>query len=153
MATLIRRATLADRKIWAAMRIELWPEASLAVHSAELRGWLKRRRFRAWIAFEGDSAVGFAEAYVREFANGCEQQPVAFLEGIWVKKTHRRKGIGKDLIRSVEQWALAQGLKELGSDAYLGDTLSHRSHRGWGFHETERVVYFRKPLAGPKRPR
>jgi len=150
MARVIRQATLADRKHWAAMRFELWPDASAVEHAADLTKWLKRARFRAWIALDGAQPVGFAEAYVREFANGCEGQPVAFLEGIWVQKAYRRQGIGKKLVKSVEQWTRRQGLKELGSDAYLGDKLSHRSHRGWGFHEMERVVYFRKPLGASK---
>ena len=142
----IRRATLKDSKIWAAMRSKLWPEAGLKDLIAELPELLKRRRFRAWIAVDGASPVGFAEAFVREFANGCEQQPVAFLEGIWVQKSHRRKGVGRALVKTVEDWARQQGLKELGSDAYLGDRLSHSSHLGWGFNETEKVVYFRKKL-------
>lgn len=151
MAVLIRRATLKDRKLWAAMRFELWPEASPAEHFKELPTWVRRRRFAAWIALDGALPVGFVEAYVRDFANGCEGQPVAFLEGIWIRKAYRRKGIGKRLIRSVELWALDQGLKELGSDAYAGDKVSHSSHRGWGFKETERVVYFRKALSASKR--
>ncbi|HTA17022.1 MAG TPA: GNAT family N-acetyltransferase [bacterium] len=142
----IRRATLKDRKIWAAMRFELWPEAGLKNLSAEVPALLKRRRFHAWIAMDGGLPMGFAEAFVREFANGCERQPVAFLEGIWVQKSHRRKGVGRALLKHVEAWALRQGLKELGSDAYVGDRLSHRSHLGWGFDETEKVVYFRKKL-------
>jgi len=144
MALVIKQATLADRKPWAAMRFELWPDAGVDEHAADLAKWLKRRRFRAWIAREGGLPVGFAEAYVRDFANGCDGRPVAFLEGIWVKKAFRRQGIGKELVKRVEQWARAQGLKELGSDAYLRDRRSHRSHRAWGFSETERVVYFRK---------
>jgi aminoglycoside 6'-N-acetyltransferase I len=146
MAVKILQATLKDRKIWASMRFELWPEAGLEKLSAELPVWLKRGRFRAWLAMDDALPAGFVEAYVREFANGCDHGPVAFLEGIWVRRSHRRKGVGRALVKAVERWARKQGLKELGSDAYLGDRLSHRSHLGWGFDETERVVYFRKKL-------
>lgn len=142
----IRRANKSDLKAWAAMRHALWPEESLVSLSRELPAWLKKRKFRAWIAERGRMPLGFAEAYIREFANGCEGQPVVFLEGIWVRKGHRRKGIGRSLIAAVEHWAWGQGLKELGSDAYSWDRRSHRSHRAWGFKETERVVYFRKGL-------
>ncbi len=142
----IRPATIRDKKAWAAMRSALWPEAELESLEAELPDWLKRERFRAWLAVDRGVPVGFAEAYLREFANGCDQQPVAFLEGIWVEKSHRRKGIGRRLVLAVERWALGKGIKELGSDAYIGDRLSRRGHLGWGFAETERVVYFKKAL-------
>lgn len=128
------------------MRLELWPKAKLAELTKELIGLLNHPRFRGWIATDNGLPVAFAEAHIREFANGCEGRPVPFLEGIWVKKSHRRKGIGTKLITAVKTWALKRGFSELGSDAYITDRLSHLSHRGWGFKETERVVYFRKKL-------
>jgi aminoglycoside 6'-N-acetyltransferase I len=45
----------------------------------------------------------------------------------------------------------SRGYRELGSDALIDNSASHAAHRGWGFAETERVVYFRKsldPVAG-----
>jgi aminoglycoside 6'-N-acetyltransferase I len=149
MAVTIRPATKKDLHAWAAMRHALWPEAGLAELTEELPVWLKKRKFRAWIAESKGQALGFAEAYVREFANGCEGRPVAFLEGVWVRPGHRKLGIGRRLIGAVEAWALAQGLRELGSDAYVAARASRACHRAWGFVETERVVYFRKRLKRP----
>jgi aminoglycoside 6'-N-acetyltransferase I len=47
----------------------------------------------------------------------------------------------------MEEFLIARGFRELGSDALIENHGSHAAHRGWGFSETERVVYFRKPLA------
>jgi aminoglycoside 6'-N-acetyltransferase I len=46
----------------------------------------------------------------------------------------------------VERFVLARGYREIGSDAELHNVQSHAAHLGWGFSETERVVYFRKAL-------
>jgi len=146
MGMMIHRASKSDIPAWAAMRHALWPHETLRSLGAELPGLLRRRRFAAWIAEDGGRDVGFAEAYEREFANGCESQPVAFLEGIWVDKGWRRKGIGRKLVAEVQRWALKRGLSELGSDAYAADLRSRQSHKSWGFREMERVVYFRKKL-------
>ena len=89
---------------------------------------------------------GFAEVSIRKFANGCETQPVAFLEGIWVEPPLRRQGIGRLLVEHIEAFAVARGFREIGSDALLDNEASHAAHRDWGFSETERVVYFRKAL-------
>jgi aminoglycoside 6'-N-acetyltransferase I len=146
MTLQVRLASKLDVKIWATMRLALWPHSNLKALTQELATLLKNPKFQGWIAESDGEAVGFAEAYVRDFANGCDSQPVAFLEGVWVAPGSRHKGVGRRLIRAVEAWALKRGLKELGSDAQLGARLSHRSHLGWGFEETERVVYFRKKL-------
>ncbi len=55
----------------------------------------------AFVATLDGDAVGFAEVAVRKYANGCESQPVPFLEGIWVDPRYRRSGISRRLIAHV----------------------------------------------------
>ncbi|MGH8854579.1 MAG: GNAT family N-acetyltransferase, partial [Telluria sp.] len=50
------------------------------------------------------------------------------------------------LVLAAEQWAREQGCTEMASDAMIDNTASHAMHLALGFEETERVVYFRKPL-------
>ena len=83
---------------------------------------------------------------IRDYANGCASRPVPFLEGIWVKAPFRRQGIGTRLISHIEAFLTARGFREIGSDTELENHASQSAHRGWGFSETERVVYFRKLL-------
>ena len=144
MSALIRLASPADRPAWLAMRQALWPdEGDLSAGMDEL---LVRENYRVWLAFDGDLAIGFAEAGLRPYANGCDSQPVPFLEGIWVEETHRKEGVGRALVSALEDWARALGILELGSDTWLNDLRSQQVHGHWGFEETERVVYFRKKL-------
>lgn len=91
--------------------------------------------------------VGFIEVALRhDHVNGTETSPVAFVEGLYVRQRSRRKGWGRELMSSAEAWARSRGCTELASDAALDNTVSHRAHVSLGFHETERVVYFRKVL-------
>lgn len=50
------------------------------------------------------------------------------------------------LVAAAERWALAQHCSEFASDAQFDDRASHAMHARLGFTETERVVFFRKPL-------
>jgi aminoglycoside 6'-N-acetyltransferase I len=54
--------------------------------------------------------------------------------------------VARALVESVVAWALEQGLSELASDSLIDNVAAHAAHRGLGFGETERVVYFRRPL-------
>jgi aminoglycoside 6'-N-acetyltransferase I len=136
-----------DRAAWATMRAALWPEETAPVHAREIEQILGGGDTWGFIAETADGApAGFAEVSIRKFANGCETQPVPFLEGIWVEPPLRRQGIGRLLLDQVEAFAAARGFREIGSDALIDNTASHAAHRGWGFSETERVVYFRKAL-------
>jgi aminoglycoside 6'-N-acetyltransferase I len=137
-------ATAADRGDWAALRRALWPDSD----DGDIARMLKEpARFTAFIARDTDGAIGFAEASLRrDYVNGCDTSPVGFLEGIYVAPLFRRRGVAALLVRAVEQWTLAQGASELASDALIGNGVSHCMHAALGFHETERVVCFRKHL-------
>lgn len=134
---------------WVGLRHALWPQAPLpdlrAEAAASLAGADRTVAFLARDA--GAAVVGFAEASVRrDYVNGCETSPVAFLEGIYVRPDWRRRGVARLLIRSVEEWAMVLGCSELASDAGIRNQVSQRMHRALGFEETERVVFYRRRL-------
>jgi len=55
--------------------------------------------------------------------------------------------VARALLGVVTDWARAHGCIELASDALLENTASHAMHAALGFEETERVVFFCKPLS------
>jgi aminoglycoside 6'-N-acetyltransferase I len=84
-----------------------------------------------------------------DYVNGATSSPVAFLEGLYVEPKWRRRGVARALVESVVAWALQQNLSELASDSLIDNAPAHAAHRALGFEETERVVYFRRPLRQP----
>jgi aminoglycoside 6'-N-acetyltransferase I len=148
MDFIVREMRAADKPLWAEMRHALWPEETAAGHATQLDAILESDEAWGFIVETREGVtVGFAELAIRKYANGCESQPVPFLEGIWIEEAHRRIGAGRALVAHIEAFVIARGFREIGSDAYFDNTMSHEAHRGWGFMETERVVYFRKRLA------
>jgi aminoglycoside 6'-N-acetyltransferase I len=143
----VRQMGLADRERWVRLRAALWPDEVDEVHGKDVDALLASEAGFGFVAeHEDGAAIGFAEITIRPFANGCDSRPVPFLEGIWVDTSCRRQGIGARLVEHIEAFVMARGFSEIGSDALLENHASHAAHRGWGFAETERVVYFRKLL-------
>lgn len=146
----IRPASTSDIASWARQRATLWPELSPAAHAAEIAQLLQAADcdMAALVAEDGSGRiVGFAEAALRhDYVNGCETSPVLFLEGIYVHPAHRRKGVARALCEAVAAWGRSRGCCEFASDTLLGNAEGHAFHTALGFKETERVVYFRKPL-------
>ncbi len=132
------------------MRATLWPESSAADHARELARLLAEApaEVAAFVAVTGEGEpVGFAEAALRrDYVNGCETTPVAFLEGLFVSPAHRRTGVARGLVAAVEDWARRMECAEMASDAALQNGDSHAFHIAAGFEETERVVFFRRSL-------
>ncbi len=138
-----------DLEELAILRAQLWPEGSVAGHLAEIgEQYDGSRAAAAFLARdERGAAVGFGEVVLRhDYVNGCDTSPVAFLEGLFVIPTHRKRGIARALCETLEAWARENGCTELGSDALLSNTTGQDMHIALGFVERERVVYYRKML-------
>ena len=147
----IRAAGGEDATAWHALRVALWPDEDDTPTLADIARLLGHPDgYANFLAFDAtEKAIGFAEASLRrDYVNGCETSPVAFLEGWYVAPQWRDQGVGRALMNAVAAWGLACGCKEFASDALLDSIDSHRAHLACGFEETERVVYFRKRLGG-----
>jgi aminoglycoside 6'-N-acetyltransferase I len=143
----VRNMDASDCESWADMRMGLFPEETRAMHARAIEDMLARDDAWGFIAESIDGTpAAFAEVSIRKYANGCDSQPVPFLEAIFVRPQFRRQGAGARLIAYMETFLMARGFRELGSDAMIDNHDSHAAHHGWGFSETERVVYFRKVL-------
>lgn len=150
----IRIATSSDMEGWVGLRAQLWDDTSIEQHRAEAATMLAKAPDECITFLHATDEGGiraFAEAALRrDYVNGCETSPVAFLEGIFVCSEDRGTGIGRDLLRAVQAWATDRGCSELASDADLDNLASHAFHTALGFEETQRVVYFRKVLSGQR---
>lgn len=143
----IGRAGEADIADWLALRLALWPEDAAEARQAIEQSLSNTYGYAAFLAHDSGAVMGFAEASLRhDYVNGCETSPVAFLEGIYVLPDWRRRGVARGLTEAVADWARANGCTEFASDALLDNGVSHAFHAAIGFEETERVVYFRRPL-------
>jgi|SRR5215470_4909413 len=149
----IRPATLSDLGSLAGLRHALWPESTAEEHGRELSGILSGKPFGtlplAILAAEASDGIliGFLEVGLRSHADGCNPaHAVGYVEGWYVTDSDRRQGVGAALLRAAEDWARAQGCREIASDTQLTNTLSQRVHESLGFHIAERSILYRKLL-------
>jgi hypothetical protein len=73
---------------------------------------------------------------------------VGYVEGWYVDADVRHQGIGRRLMAAAEQWAVAQGCKEMASDTQIENEVSRTAHQALGFEESSRAVHLRKRLIG-----
>jgi aminoglycoside 6'-N-acetyltransferase I len=149
MNTTIERCNSLDQPGWLDMRVALWTDATPDDHRAYMAISLAQpERFLQLMMYDEKHApIGFIEGSIRsDYVNGTESSPVGFVEGVYVVPSWRRKGVARQLFAAIGDWAKARGCRELASDALLANEASQRAHRALGFEETERVVYFSRPL-------
>lgn len=128
------------------MRDALWPATDHADAIDRYFSGEAREPLQVLIAFDED-AIGFIELSIRSYAEGCETDRIAFVEGWYVDPEVRGTGVGSALIRAAEEWTRSQGCTELASDTEAGNVSSAAAHRAVGFIETAVVRCFRKSLS------
>ena len=150
----IRQAEISDQHELAAMCELLWPDASREEHRRELEPILCSGRYGTLpmailVSHDNDGKLtGFIEVGLRSHADGCDTaQPVGFVEGWFVYEPLREQGIGKQLMRSAEAWALSHGCIEMASDTWIDSPVSQQAHQALGFEVVDRCVHFRKPIS------
>ena len=134
------------------MRSTLWPDESdlELAHQVDafLRGADPQSSFLSAV-FLSESAsgelTGFIELFIRNYAEGCIGI-TPYVEGWYVERETRGRGVGRALMAAAEAWAKSSGFADLASDTPLENEASQRAHQALGFHEVERIVHYRKSL-------
>jgi len=146
----IRAARPSDSESWGRLRELLWPSHKVREHADEIARFFAgklRQPLQVFLAFDQqDKAIGFIELSIREYAEGCLTDHVAYIEGWYIHPGARRQGVGAALVNAAEEWARAQGCSELASDTELDNAASAAAHRAIGFEEAGRIVCFKKKL-------
>jgi GNAT superfamily N-acetyltransferase len=152
----IRLVRQDDQPEWLRMRALLWPDGPAEEHAQEITGFfraLASGQSEPFLAVATFVAVrpacglcGFLEASIRPYVEDCTTWPVGYVEGWFVDADVRRQGIGRRLIAAAEQWATAQGCREMASDALIDNWVSLAAHKALGFEESSRAIHFRKWL-------
>jgi aminoglycoside 6'-N-acetyltransferase I len=153
MIARIRQAQIGDERELAHMRALLWPDASVEEHLREAEATLSGRATGTlpgtiFVAHsEGETLSGFLEVGLRSHADGCDTlHPVGFIEGWFVREPFRGQGVGRELMKAGEDWARAQGCREMASDALVDNQESQSAHSALGFEVVDRCVHFKKNL-------
>jgi aminoglycoside 6'-N-acetyltransferase I len=150
MAVRVRAVTSADAPAWLRMREALWPGHQSRWHADEIDRFFAgrlREPLAVLLAIdEHGDALGFAELNIRSYAEDCDTDRVAYLEGWYVEAAARRSGVGRALIAAAEAWGRSQGCTEFGSDAELDNAISAAAHLALGFEETVQLRCFKKML-------
>ena len=142
-AVTVRKLQVADRQPWLVLRQLLWRDSG----QNDAEAWLVRKNTVVLVAASASGeVVGFAEVGLRLYADGCNTSPVAFLEGWYVRGSHRRTGVGSSLVRAAVEWARQQGVRELASDSPIENASAYAAHLGVGFEEVERSIKYRMVL-------
>lgn len=131
----------------AELALELWPESVMGEEYEQFAGLVESENDHCCLAREGDEYAAFVHVSIRrEYVEGADDLPVAYVEGIYVKPKYQKQGIATQLMAVAEAWARQKGLTQMASDTPVGNSAGIEFHTKIGFTEAERIVCFIKEL-------
>lgn len=144
---MLRKANREDLDHLAGLAKMLWPKNDLHALKEEFQGYLEDKHACILLAFDKQNAVGFAQCQLRfDYVEGTKTSPVGYLEGIFVRESHRNNGYARELVKTCERWAEEQGCSEFASDCTIDNEESLAMHLRLGFMEAGRIICFKKSL-------
>ena len=125
------------------MRQDVYSSLDDEFHEKEMEQiFVREDWFCYFLTDESNKILGLVELSSRNIADGCLSNPVAYLEGLYLKKEHREKGLGKEAVRVILSWCRDRGYTELATDSELTNLSAQKFFKAIGFQETYRVVQF-----------
>lgn len=125
------------------MREKVYSSLDDEFHEKEMEQiFFREDWFCYFLSDESNKMLGLVELSSRNIADGCLSSPVAYLEGLYLKKEHRGRGLGKEAVRIILTWCKEKGFTELATDSELTNINAQQFFKAIGFQETYRVVEF-----------
>ncbi|MFO7636405.1 MAG: GNAT family N-acetyltransferase [Clostridia bacterium] len=144
--------TQVDREsygVWLEMCLALWPDNPREEMEKDMNDLISSGKETAFLYEENGVFLGFVNVSLRtDYVEGARTSPVGYIEGIYVKPCHRKRGIGRLLVRHAEEWAMGNGCRQMASDAELHNTASQAFHGKAGFCEENKIVCYIKEIEG-----
>ncbi len=129
--------------IWREMRESIYESLSSEFHDREMNLiFISDDWHCLFIKNENDKILGFVELSSRNIVDGCLSSPVAYIEGLYIKKENRRKGLGADSVKEIKKWCKEREFTELGADTEFENIAAQKFFKSIGFRETFRIVEF-----------
>jgi len=132
---------------WLRMRRELYPDTPKHMHEVEMNEILNQPATQqCFLALKDEKPVGFIEASIRDWAEGCESKNVGYIESVYADEFFRRLGVGEAMCLMAETWARQRGATEMGSDVDVSNDTAFSWHRDMGYQEAGRSIHMIKKL-------
>jgi GNAT superfamily N-acetyltransferase len=98
-----------------------------------LQKWIRSKKAKIFVAEVDGSIVGFMIATINKIASVYEHEKEIHIEGIFIRKGFRRKGIGKKFFEEAERWAKDKGIYSIGLTVLLKNKDAFSAYKKLGF--------------------
>lgn len=104
---------------------------------------LDSNREAVFVAFCDKKAVGFVHC---EIYNTLYFESLVNIQGLAVSSEYRRKGFGRELMNSAEEWAKQKGIYKIRLNSGLSRKDAHTFYRHLGYGDEKQQIRFMKDI-------
>jgi GNAT superfamily N-acetyltransferase len=141
----IRRASEQDCGEAARLASELGYPVSGEAMRTRLQRLLASSSDVVFVAESADGGLaGWIHGVLSQFLESDHRVEIG---GLIIDERFRRKGVGRDLVRHIERWAVEQGVDLASVRCRSNRAETHRFYESLGYSQTKTQIVFRKSLA------
>ena len=98
-----------------------------------LEKWIRARNARVFVAEVDGKIVGYMLATTLKLASSYLHGKEVHIEGIFIKRGFRGKGIGREFFKTAEEWAKEKKIYSIGLTVHVRNKAAFSAYRKLGF--------------------
>jgi ribosomal protein S18 acetylase RimI-like enzyme len=110
-----------------------------------LRDVLAKAEWRVFVALDGERVVGYLMAQAAKRPPVMKQRDFGSISDLAVTRSHRRRGIGQELLRAAVAWFGEQGLRRVEAHVAAANEVARGFWSAQGFEDHMRTMRLRLP--------
>ena len=103
------------------------------VHYYDIEELINATHIELIVAEMDGEVIGCGYARIEQSKHFLKHSLYAYLGFMYVDPTHRGKGVNKEIIEALKQWAVSQSIVELRLDVYEGNLPAIQAYEKAGF--------------------
>lgn len=144
-AITVRAASNEDAPDISDLTSQLGCQSSIQESSRRLASISGSRNHAVFVACIGDSVIGWIHVF---HALRLGSDHFAEIGGLVVSNEYRRRGVGKRLLSSAEEWAIVQGVSKIRVRSSFSRLEAHSFYKQLGFSAVKQQQVVDKPING-----
>ncbi len=105
---------------------------------------IKSNQAQVLVALDKEEVVGYSISYIQFYPPVFKQRVYGLINDLAIKETHRRKGLGEQMLFKMFQWFKSHGLERIELRVSVRNKIGYSFWKKHGFKDYQHILYLER---------
>ena len=109
-----------------------------------IRNLIKSNNAQVLVVLDKEDVVGYSISLIQFYPPVFKQRVYGLINDIAIKETHRRKGLGEQMLSKMFQWFESHGLDRIELRVSVRNKIGYSFWKKHGFKDYQHILYLKR---------